>query len=1511
MQLILYVATDLDEIRARAKALEGKVSGITIFIDDLPDNAQAPGRTLRFLQALGPAGFAPLPADGDIVVRIDCVTAGQDTLSRLISQRFAQQLLDIRYLEAARALFSTSPGERIALALPAGLPRIPLDTTDDTSLIPRLAAQLALPQSAFSDTHFFPQALMMMRGGLYKALAQRHHMAAPADEQAITLGFHAICKASGLLIREISPKLWEADPDALRKHQTDVFANTTVQGRHSEYCAPTLRQTPSNPALHYIAYYLPQFHSIPENDRWWGTGFTEWTNITKAAPRFVGHQQPKLPADLGFYDLSSPQTLARQIELARTHGIHGFCFYFYWFNGRTLLETPLTNLLADPTLDFPFCLCWANENWTRRWDGQEHEVLMEQSHSPRDDLRFIEHIAPYLRDPRYIRINGKPLLLVYRATLLDDAPATAQRWRNWCRENGIGEICIAAVRSFDIEDPRPFGFDLAIDFPPHRLHNLPPITPSQTFLDNDFSGEVLDYRETTMLATLAQSNNEPPPFPLLQGVMTGWDNDARRNGNGRIFHHASPSAYANWLRLASTYTLRHNPPHLRYVFINAWNEWAEGAYLEPDRRFGHGYLSATADTLQLFDPCADDTTLQLGSSSGALAHAPAHLLNRHGPLEEKLCRAQLQAHGGTPSIRVALMVRSLSPAVLDSLQSLAEQSLRPFTVSLLTRDEGPSRGWLDHSGIAVDVQITNAPEQEILRIAATNSEEWLILLHAGDRLFPHALLMLASHLCTRPKAQILLSDELERPDEDSPSRLRLRTAPGPSQLLCGRRSGSILGIRRKHFLRLNGFDANRVGALETDFLLRTAHASGWSAINHLPEVLVWRSLQQHPDTVHPQSRQITAQHAAATNYLSLAKVQAEAQILDGDVLRLVHQYDRPPKVSILIATHNQPEALQRCVDTVFSNTQHPDYELVIIDHDNTNPQARTFLDGLAGLDPARIRVLPVTGAFSHSRFINLAAHAANGEFLLLLDDDAAPLHSEWLDALLDEMAMGDVGIVTPRLLFPDGRLQHAGVIPGLSGTADFPWLGAPLGESGPDGLLLHSREVAAASGSCMLIRRGLFEQLDGLDEVFRAGFGDFDFCLRASQAGFRTIWTPHAALMHDTNLTLKAAAQNPEQAQEIQQAFDEGRELFATRWRNDLAHPPYVNANTSLNSRQMVVESEAAFARDPIDWHPLPRILALPADEGGSGHYRISQPVQSAHNDLCIRSRLTTGYPRPAQLERLGIDTLHTQRQVDDAQLKALAELRRHTSLRIVLDFDDLLTKVPRHSHHYASIWPDIERRMIESCGFADCVSTSTEALAEHLRAWHGDVRVVRNGIDPALWSHASTTKRKGQKLRVGWAGGISHAGDLAQVRNVVAELADEVEWVFFGMCLEDMRPQLTEFHKGVPFSDYPRTLAELGLDLAIAPLEPNLFNECKSNLRLLEYGALGIPVIATDILPYRCGLPVTLVDNRPQSWIRAIRDRLGEREALQREGHTLREAVLRDWTQDRMLPDWVAAWTK
>ena len=341
----------------------------------------------------------------------------------------------------------------------------------------------------------------------------------------------------------------------------------------------------SEPKL--IAFYLPQYHPIPENDQWWGKGFTEWTNVTKAAPLFPGHYQPHLPADLGFYDLRVREVMRDQAELARKFGIDGFCYYYYWFSGTRLLDRPIDSMLADKSIDMPFCLCWANENWTRRWDAADHEILIEQKYLPDDDIEFIESIVPFFKDERYIRINSAPLLMVYKPQDMPDAKKTVERWRAYCRDNGIGEVHLCAALTNGNLSYEQFGFDSGVEHPPHNWDV--PIQNEKVKTYHPFTGYILRYEDVAK-NFLQRAYNGGSVFKT---VVPSWDNTARANDRALVMVGGTPGNYEHWLSEAIKRTEENASLADKIVFINAWNEWAEGCHLEPDQKNGLEFLQST------------------------------------------------------------------------------------------------------------------------------------------------------------------------------------------------------------------------------------------------------------------------------------------------------------------------------------------------------------------------------------------------------------------------------------------------------------------------------------------------------------------------------------------------------------------------------------------------------------------------------------------------------------------------------------------------------------------------------------------------------------------------------------------------------------------------------------------------------------------------------------------------------------------------------------------------------
>ena len=338
-----------------------------------------------------------------------------------------------------------------------------------------------------------------------------------------------------------------------------------------------------------IAFYLPQFHAFEQNDAWWGKGFSEWRNVARGTPRFAGHYQPRIPRDLGFYDLNDVSVMHEQARLAAAAGISAFCFYYYWFDGTRLMDAPLERFL-DEGVDRDFCIMWANENWTRTWDGLDAQVLIEQSYRDEDEAAFIADTARYLGHERYVRVDGRPLFILYRPGLLPEAAETLSRWRTlWTEALGV-EPWILMVQGFGDEDPRAFGLDGAVEFPPHKVCvGVEDMNAELTVLDPGYAGQARRYSDV-----VAKSLGEGPvEFPLIKTVVPSWDNDARREGRGMTLHGSTPELYERWLGGAIEHARRERFGGEALVFVNAWNEWAEGAYLEPDVHWGHAYLNAT------------------------------------------------------------------------------------------------------------------------------------------------------------------------------------------------------------------------------------------------------------------------------------------------------------------------------------------------------------------------------------------------------------------------------------------------------------------------------------------------------------------------------------------------------------------------------------------------------------------------------------------------------------------------------------------------------------------------------------------------------------------------------------------------------------------------------------------------------------------------------------------------------------------------------------------------------
>ncbi|GEM_PF-336434 len=774
--------------------------------------------------------------------------------------------------------------------------------------------------------------------------------------------------------------------------------------------------------------------------------------------------------------------------------------------------------------------------------------------------------------------------------------------------------------------------------------------------------------------------------------------------------------------------------------------------------------------------------------------------------------------------------------------------------------------------------------------------DWFVVINAGDRFTASGLTVVVQELIGAPGMRAIYADEIM---QDRAGRLSalLRPAFNLDMLLSMPSSMARHWLyRRDVVIEAGGFDPAFADSLEYDLLLRLIDIGGLAGLGHVDEPLLVaeaaeiRSLQSDIEVLQRHLRNRGYEQAEVRSHLP-------------GCYQISYGHQATPGVSIIVPTRNRLSLLRRCLESLLEKTAYRNYEVLIVDNDSTDEDARTWIDGIAAMDSPQMRVLRHTGPYNHSAMVNHAAREARGDYLLLLDSEAAILNANWLDAMLNQAQRPEVGIVGAKLLRANGMIQHAGLVLGLRGAAATPFIGQKHDAPGYMCRLQVDQDYSAVSSDCLMIRRGVFHEVaGGLDEIsFGRFFGDIDLCLKVRNAGYLVVWTPQATLLHEGSHD-KAGA-DPERAEEAQ------RVLF-DRWLPTIARDQAYNQNLTLFGVGFQVDTRNGFNWRPLRWRPRPVTLAMPADKFGCGHYRIIQPTRAFNTFGLADARQADSYQSALDMERLSPDVIVLQRQFTRKTIDAQKHMLGHSRSFVIAELDDYLPNLPLKSLHKGSMPKDIVRMMREALRPLNRFIVSTAPLAEAFEGMHPDIRVVENRLPLHWWSEVQAKRRQGRRPRVGWGGGAGHRGDLELIADVVRTLADEVEWVFFGMCPEQIRPFVHEFHEGVAIDDYPAKLASLDLDLALAPLEDNLFNRCKSNLRLLEYGACGFPVVCSDIAPYQGDLPVTRVKPRFRDWVDAIRMHVNDLDAAAAAGDALRAAVHRDWMLDeKHAAFWLSQW--
>lgn len=848
----------------------------------------------------------------------------------------------------------------------------------------------------------------------------------------------------------------------------------------------------------------------------------------------------------------------------------------------------------------------------------------------------------------------------------------------------------------------------------------------------------------------------------------------------------------------------------------------------------------------------------------------------------------LKQQGGGPSFGIVLLDLNGEPdnlkASLDSLSEPHQAYTQVQPIVLTTQTVAAVEG-------AQVVQVAAEGWLAQLNGVLSNAAfDWFLVAKAGDEFTANGLLVSAVDLAGAPGCRAVYADEMARQEGGEPGAL-LRPDLNLDLLLSLPASMAHHWIfRRDLWLEMGAFDEQYEHAFELDYILRLIERGGFDGLGHISEPLLITDVPTLED--NPQEREVITRHLVARGYPQ----PVVASRLPG---RYEIDYGHPlqPKVSILIVVKDRLAWVQRCMDSLLEKTAYPNFEVLLLDHGNAKAEVLHWLSGVEQMGVAGLRVLRFDAESTREQIQNQAALQASGEYLLWLGDGAGILSNDWLKQLLNHAMRPEVGAVGGKLISGDGLIRHAGGVLGLGGPVGRAFLGHKADDGGYLQRLQVDQNYSALSGLCLMVRRELFVELGGFaEEPALSRWADADLCLRLQQAGYLNVWTPRAQLLMDEPPLSNAGA--------------EEEDAMYERWLPVLARDPAYNPNFTLGDQQGFKLAPAQFTWKPLEALGVPLVMAHNADATGCGQYRIIQPHRALKEAGLIDGQVASSYMTVTELERYNPDAIILQRQIGETHYELMRRMKKFSRAFKVFELDDYIPNLPVKSVHRATMPKDIVKSLRRALTCVDRFVVSTEPLAEAFANMHGDIHVVKNTLDPRWWKGLVSERRISDKPRVGWAGGISHTGDLEMIADVVKALADEVEWVFFGMCPAKLRPYVHEYYPGVAIEQYPAALARLNLDLAIAPVEQNPFNECKSNLRLLEYGACGFPVVCSDLTCYQGDLPVTRVRNRFKDWVDAIRMHLADLDATAKQGDALRAAVHESWMlEGANLEQWRKAW--
>jgi GT2 family glycosyltransferase/2-polyprenyl-3-methyl-5-hydroxy-6-metoxy-1,4-benzoquinol methylase len=850
-------------------------------------------------------------------------------------------------------------------------------------------------------------------------------------------------------------------------------------------------------------------------------------------------------------------------------------------------------------------------------------------------------------------------------------------------------------------------------------------------------------------------------------------------------------------------------------------------------------------------------------------------------------------------------------ALSDNIKSLTRQFHKGWRLTIVAEIPAPGE-LLELPQIAWVQAPADLAIARLNEVLVASEEGWVGMIEAGDRLALHATFAIADALSRHAEWRLIYSDE-DRVTEDGTRHTpffkpdfnldMLRAAPFSL--------GGLMLLERSLFAELGGFRPEAEGLESWDLALRASERMTDAQIGHLADVLYHRS---EAGGHNRREAEEAWESARAGLEAHLQRMDLPAEIEDGLLpgsFRIRYRIRGTPLVSIIVPTKNQVDLLRTCLTSLIEGTRYSHCEVLVVDNGSDDPETLAYLQSLRDLNADSLKVLSWPGVFNFSAMNNMAARVARGEYLLLLNNDTQVLHEDWLQEMLGYAQRPDVGAVGARLLYPDGTIQHAGAILGLGGMgSNHVYQHAAADEVGYFGRLQLPQDYSALTAACLLTRKAHYEAVGGLDEeAFQVNFNDVDYCLKLRARGLKVVWTPHATLRHEESVSQVAPDVERIAAEEKYKRLYREVEAVVAKWAHWFANDPAYNRNLSL-MLPFQPEPTPALAWDP-EWRPAPRVLSIHADTMGCGEYRIIAPMRALSGAGKVMGWDAGGYFHPREYARMDPDSIVFQRQLEWGQIEFMQRISRISKAFRVYELDDLITNIPIMSSQKKLFveQKDVNKRFRKAVGLCHRFVVSTDYLAEAFKGYCDEIVVVPNYLERARWDGFTPKRRGGDRPRVGWAGSATHAGDLRLIIDVVSATAEEVDWIFFGMCPDPIRPLVKEFHEPVKLEDYAVKLASLDLDLAIAPLEDIPFNHGKSHLRLLEYGVMGYPVVCSDITPYRGNYPVTRVPAKFKSWVEAIRDQVADRDALARRGDALRESIQRDWMLEDHLDVWLKAW--